>query len=114
SPLACFFSFQAEDGIRVPLVTGVQTCALPIYRDMAARVSGISFSLKSRFKLGQGERVALAMKNCPEYYEVLFGCWHAGLTAVPKIGRASCRDRGETSVVGEGVRRDTLDGDGAE
>src|SRR6266849_11144291 len=25
-----FFFFQAEDGIRVPLVTGVQTCALPI------------------------------------------------------------------------------------
>src|SRR5205823_11046726 len=26
----CFF-FQAEDGIRDKLVTGVQTCALPIY-----------------------------------------------------------------------------------
>src|SRR5438105_15881910 len=29
---ACFF-FQAGDGIRDPLVTGVQTCALPISRD---------------------------------------------------------------------------------
>src|SRR5687767_15336482 len=28
----CFF-FQAEDGIRDKLVTGVQTCALPICRD---------------------------------------------------------------------------------
>src|SRR5258708_23490852 len=27
----CFFFFQAEDGIRDDLVTGVQTCALPIY-----------------------------------------------------------------------------------
>src|SRR5256884_2075055 len=26
-----FFFFQAEDGIRVVAVTGVQTCALPIY-----------------------------------------------------------------------------------
>src|SRR5207247_4723709 len=26
------FFFQAEDGIRCPLVTGVQTCALPIWR----------------------------------------------------------------------------------
>src|SRR6266404_4691747 len=26
----CFFFFQAEDGIRAKLVTGVQTCALPI------------------------------------------------------------------------------------
>ena len=25
-----YFCFQAEDGIRVRLVTGVQTCALPI------------------------------------------------------------------------------------
>src|SRR5207247_4771744 len=29
SNIICFF-FQAEDGIRDPLVTGVQTCALPI------------------------------------------------------------------------------------
>ena len=27
-----FFLFQAEDGIRDRLVTGVQTCALPIFR----------------------------------------------------------------------------------
>ena len=27
-----FFFFQAEDGIRDDLVTGVQTCALPISR----------------------------------------------------------------------------------
>jgi len=26
----CIFFFQAEDGIRVRDVTGVQTCALPI------------------------------------------------------------------------------------
>src|SRR5206468_5039638 len=27
----CFFFFQAEDGIRDLIVTGVQTCALPIW-----------------------------------------------------------------------------------
>src|SRR5215207_11429945 len=31
-----FFFFQAEDGIRDPLVTGVQTCALPISRQPAS------------------------------------------------------------------------------
>src|SRR5688572_31341824 len=41
-----FFFFQAEDGIRDLTVTGVQTCALPIYaRDQrgrdAHRVSGL-------------------------------------------------------------------------
>src|SRR5690606_19315499 len=30
----CFFFFQAEDGIRDFHVTGVQTCALPIYADL--------------------------------------------------------------------------------
>src|ERR1039457_2923753 len=30
-PLLIFFFFQAEDGIRDYKVTGVQTCALPIY-----------------------------------------------------------------------------------
>ena len=31
SCLVVFFFFQAEDGIRDTSVTGVQTCALPIY-----------------------------------------------------------------------------------
>src|SRR5438552_18199552 len=30
-----FFFFQAEDGIRDDLVTGVQTCALPISTDLS-------------------------------------------------------------------------------
>src|SRR6266446_8845714 len=29
--IGCFFFFQAEDGIRDYKVTGVQTCALPIF-----------------------------------------------------------------------------------
>src|SRR2546428_13726146 len=29
--VSCLFFFQAEDGIRDLIVTGVQTCALPIY-----------------------------------------------------------------------------------
>src|SRR6266487_4704531 len=32
------FFFQAEDGIRDGRVTGVQTCALPIWPDAAAQV----------------------------------------------------------------------------
>src|SRR5258708_38395911 len=32
-----FFFFQAEDGIRDDLVTGVQTCALPISPERSAR-----------------------------------------------------------------------------
>src|SRR5258708_29881845 len=35
--MAYFFFFQAEDGIRDDLVTGVQTCALPICEDFTGR-----------------------------------------------------------------------------
>src|SRR5204862_4627661 len=35
---ARFFFFQAEDGIRDLYVTGVQTCALPIYFSISALV----------------------------------------------------------------------------
>src|SRR2546425_7164973 len=38
SILFFFFFFQAEDGIRDKLVTGVQTCALPIYLDQVAQL----------------------------------------------------------------------------
>src|SRR6266536_4983088 len=38
--MAYFFFFQAEDGIRDPLVTGVQTCALPICPGRSRRARG--------------------------------------------------------------------------
>src|SRR3990170_4501343 len=57
--------------------------AVMSYRDLASRVQRLGAGLKGRLGLKPGDRVALAMKNCPEYYELLFACWHAGLTAVP-------------------------------
>src|SRR3989441_7056940 len=48
-----FFFFQAEDGIRDKLVTGVQTCALPISKHMGAeRVIAMSRH-ESRQKLAR-------------------------------------------------------------
>src|SRR5688572_30921271 len=41
-----FFFFQAEDGIRDLTVTGVQTCALPIFATYASRRSS-SISARS-------------------------------------------------------------------
>src|SRR6266481_6107593 len=37
-PIIDIFFFQAEDGIRDGTVTGVQTCALPIYQPAQAQV----------------------------------------------------------------------------
>ncbi len=53
------------------------------YGALAERVSRLAQALRRRYGLAPGERVALVMKNCPEYLEILYGCWHAGLVAVP-------------------------------
>jgi long-chain acyl-CoA synthetase len=57
--------------------------AVVSYGDLASRVSSLGAGLVQKLRLARGERVAIAMKNCPEYLEVLFACWHAGLVAVP-------------------------------
>src|SRR2546427_4675954 len=50
-----FFFFQAEDGIRDLTVTGVQTCALPIYRRQA-KASGVDRRRSARTRAAQGDR----------------------------------------------------------
>ncbi|MQM39026.1 Long-chain-fatty-acid--CoA ligase [wastewater metagenome] len=59
------------------------------YETLAARVAALAGALRSRYGLQPGDRVALAMKNCPAYLEVLFGAWHAGLVAVPVNAKLS-------------------------
>ena len=54
------------------------TCS---YAELAARVACLGAGLALR--LFPNDRVALVMKNCPQYVELLFACWHAGLCAVP-------------------------------
>ena len=63
------------------LALGNRTVAT--YGEFAARVARLAAGMLRRHGLARGDRVALVMKNCPEYYEVLFACWHAGLCAVP-------------------------------
>ena len=53
------------------------------YGSLAARAACLAASLRGSFGLNPGDRVAIAMKNCPEYLEVLYGCWWAGLVPVP-------------------------------
>jgi long-chain acyl-CoA synthetase len=53
------------------------------YGQLADRVSRLAGGLRAKLNLAQGDRVGIAAKNCPEYYEVMFACWHAGLVAVP-------------------------------
>src|SRR5947208_3752892 len=48
--LALRFFFQAEDGIRDDLVTGVQTCALPILYNEEENVSMLQAELRAALK----------------------------------------------------------------
>jgi long-chain acyl-CoA synthetase len=52
------------------------------YASLAARVSRQAGGLAAA-GLGPGDRVAIISRNVPAYIETLFGCWWAGLTAVP-------------------------------
>jgi acyl-CoA synthetase (AMP-forming)/AMP-acid ligase II len=53
------------------------------YGRLAGTVSALAASLQQQFGLAKGERVALLMKNVPDYVACLYACWHAGLVAVP-------------------------------
>jgi long-chain acyl-CoA synthetase len=53
------------------------------YGDLAGRAARIAGSLRHKFKLQPGDRVAIAAKNSPDYLALLYGIWHAGCAAVP-------------------------------
>ena len=53
------------------------------YGQLALRVARLACGLRERLGLAPGERVAIAMKNSPEYLEALYAAWWAGLAVVP-------------------------------
>ncbi len=70
----------AADGARPALFLGQkQVSDYAGFHDQASRIAG---ALIER-GINPGDRVALFMKNCPEYLIALFGIWYAGAVAVP-------------------------------
>jgi acyl-CoA synthetase (AMP-forming)/AMP-acid ligase II len=65
------------DGERIHATWGV----------FAERVARVAMALHADFALSPGSRVAIVMRNRPEYLEALFAIWHAGLVAVPVNAR---------------------------
>src|SRR3989441_6351717 len=84
--LVCFF-FQAEDGIRDKLVTGVQTCALPICRDPAAGDDALLPAVPVR--RGEGLRT-LDHGELPRVLWALRRKWHP---LQPRVAPAGARVR---------------------
>jgi long-chain acyl-CoA synthetase len=53
------------------------------YGDLMKRASAMAGGLRGRYGLKPGDRVAMAMGNCPEYIETWYSAWIAGLATVP-------------------------------
>ncbi len=66
--------------------------AVVSYGQLADRVARLASGLRAKLNLQPGDRVGLAMTNCPEYHELLFACWHAGLVAVPINAKLHARE----------------------
>jgi acyl-CoA synthetase (AMP-forming)/AMP-acid ligase II len=61
------------------------------YRELAERIARLAGGLRAR-GLVPGDRVLLSLENCGEFVELLFGCWAAGLCAVPANARLHPRE----------------------
>src|SRR5438552_9584558 len=93
------FFFQAEDGIRDDLVTGVQTCALPIY------VTDGRTLARQNHTIAAQQPLLLQVLPCegPAVSHVSADSTRSRIRSATsrlgrKIGRASCRERVERWV----------------
>ncbi|HQW38402.1 MAG TPA: AMP-binding protein, partial [Usitatibacteraceae bacterium] len=50
---------------------------------LAADVAGLARGMREKLGLAPGDRVAIVMRNAPQYAEVMLAAWWAGLAAVP-------------------------------
>jgi long-chain acyl-CoA synthetase len=73
---------------------GLGSRVIRSYGEVAERAARLAASLRHRLLLQPGERVAIASKNCPDYVELMFGIWHAGLAAVPANAKLHARELG--------------------
>src|SRR2546430_4569006 len=93
----CAVLFQAEDAIRDLTVTGVQTCALPIYTALAHLAGALGKPTWVMLPFSPDWRWLLGRTDTPWYKSIrLFrqgrsGDWDG--VAAAEIGRASCRER---------------------
>src|SRR5690349_25148046 len=95
------FFFQAEDGIRDLYVTGVQTCALPISdRGPWSRAfRGLTHFLifHTETDMSAGQRLLAPSWSCGPMARS--SSMAASRRSLGQIGRASCRERVESTVV---------------
>jgi len=79
--LAALLARTARCWPRLPAVA-LGARVLHDYATLANRAARLAGAFDAA-GLRPGERIALVSRNVPEYIETLFGCWWAGLVAVP-------------------------------
>ena len=62
------------------------------YSELADRVQKLASGFVNCCGLKRGDRVGIAMTNCPAFTEVLYAIWHAGLVAVPMNAKLHQRE----------------------
>jgi len=87
------------------------------YGTLALRAARVAAGLRAR-GLASGDRVAIFMRNSPEYLEALYAIWWAGLAAVPVNAKLHPRevdfivaDSGARLVIDDPARMAKLAGD---
>ena len=74
------------------------------YGELTKRAARLAGGLRTRLGLEPGDRVAIVMKNCPEYIAALYGIWWAGLVAVPVNAKLHAKEV-DFIVADSGARR---------
>jgi acyl-CoA synthetase (AMP-forming)/AMP-acid ligase II len=98
---------------RPALACGTQ--AALTYAELDRRVRSLAYWLRHTLGLQAGDRVTLAMKNCPEYMELILASWHAGLCVVPVNSKLHpneidymLRDSGSRACMTQGAMFESL------
>src|SRR5207248_7625114 len=105
--------FQAEDGIRDRTVTGVQTCALPIFADYgfgtesaadftnAFQAAGGKVTGALKAPLGSADFLPFVTQLKAQPTKDIYSFF----SGTDEIGRASCRERVEDTGVEETLKK---------
>src|SRR5207245_3973150 len=106
--LTSSFFFQAEDGIRDATVTGVQTCALPIWKARPAPGASAEGRRRRACSRERGSSLRSSARA-----RSLRGARTVAPVSPSEIGRASCRGRGEVVAGADSVEERAREDAGA-
>jgi len=80
-------------GRRVPDARAVTGDGLALtYAALCERSARLAGAMRGKLGLARGEHVLICAENVPEYFELMFACWAAGVAAVPGNAKLHARE----------------------